>query len=88
MTPSARLVITPFGEWELYVVDGTRSMNWPVHDFGRAAPIPTPAERISALASLGYKAADGASWEWQEMRGEGPVRLLAALDVRLIGAAP
>ncbi|MER7514811.1 DUF6303 family protein [Streptomyces sp. NPDC126499] len=90
MTYTAHLANPFTGEWELYVVlKEHRSADWPAHDFKRVS-VPTWAERIEALALLGYEPdnAEG-DWEWQELSGpdEDRVRLLASLDVRLIGGA-
>ncbi|MGW2582363.1 DUF6303 family protein [Streptomyces virginiae] len=88
MKHSARLSNGYNGDWEVYVVtSGTPSLLWPEHDFGRTLPVPTTAERITALAALGYEAVDGAKWDWQELSSGATdrVRLLADLDVRPIG---
>ncbi|MFI7352721.1 DUF6303 family protein [Streptomyces avidinii] len=90
MSHSARLSNSYSGDWEVYVVSsGVPSLNWPEHDFGHSAPVPTLAERTEALAGLGYEATDGAAWQWQELHSDATarVRLLAALDVRPIGGA-
>lgn len=89
MTHSARLTNSPFGEWEIYVVNDGPSQCWPSYEFRRIQPIPTLAERTAALARLGYEVVDEAVWEWQEMHnGTGAdVRLLASLDVHPTGNA-
>ncbi|WP_285526432.1 DUF6303 family protein [Streptomyces lavendulae] len=90
MTHSARLAHSPFGEWEIYVVTDGPSQCWPTYTFRRIQPIPTLAERNTALAHLGYEAADDdAVWEWMEMRdtAKADVRLLASLDVTPTGGA-
>ncbi|BAU83315.1 hypothetical protein SLA_2388 [Streptomyces laurentii] len=55
--------------WEIYVVllgnpDEWPAFQWPV---SRRNTIPTPDERARALASLGYRPAPGAQWEWDEI---------------------
>ncbi|MFG3001302.1 DUF6303 family protein [Streptomyces sp. NPDC048340] len=90
MNHSARLVNSPIGEWELYVVDDCPARCWPTYEFRRIEPVPTLAERTAALARLGYEVADDdAVWEWMEMRdtARADVRLLASLDVTPIGGA-
>lgn len=90
MKHSARLSNSFSGDWEVYVVSSAvPSLKWPEHDFGRGAPVPTLAERIEALAGLGYEPADGTTWQWQELVSgtTARVRLLATLDVRPIGGA-
>ncbi|WP_051807711.1 DUF6303 family protein [Streptomyces sp. NRRL F-2664] len=90
MNHSARLVNSPSGEWELYVVTDGPSRCWLTYEFRRIQPIPTLAERNTAMARLGYAAADDdAVWEWMEMRdtARADVRLLASLDVAPIGGA-
>ncbi|MFJ4315799.1 DUF6303 family protein [Streptomyces lavendulae] len=89
MTHSARMTNSPFGEWEIYVVNDGPSQGWPTYEFRRIQPVPTLTERVAALTELGYEEADDAVWEWQEMRN-GPradVTLLASLDVRPIEGA-
>lgn len=87
MTHSARLTNTYLGLWEVYVVPpgDIPSSQWPAHDFARTVPIPTPNERVTALAALGYEIADEADWEWREIsadEGDEAVRLLASTTVR------
>ncbi|MFE2877472.1 DUF6303 family protein [Streptomyces roseus] len=86
MTLTARLVNSCCGEWEVYVATGTPvPRDWPEHLFTRTSPIPTVAERTSALAGLGYEVAEGQRWEWDELDDDdtGPVRLVASVTVRL-----
>ncbi|MFE2556642.1 DUF6303 family protein [Streptomyces sp. NPDC059352] len=64
----ARKGNTQRAHWELYVVllgssDPWPAFQWPV---SRRNVIPTLDERVRALASLGYRLAPGAQWEWQE----------------------
>ncbi|WP_391653050.1 DUF6303 family protein, partial [Streptomyces tamarix] len=59
MKPSARLTNSFAGEWELYVVTGGTSLNWPEHPFKRTGPVPTLDERAEALALLGYTPVEG-----------------------------
>ncbi|MCM2428808.1 DUF6303 family protein [Streptomyces sp. RKAG337] len=51
--------------WHLYVVllDATE---WLEHDWQRAAPAPTLAEREQVLTALGYTLAPGEDWRWTE----------------------
>ncbi|WP_053914670.1 DUF6303 family protein [Streptomyces sp. TP-A0875] len=87
MRYSARISNSFAGEWELYVVTGGPSLEWPEHFFERTGPVPTVQERADALARLGYTVVDGAVWQWQELTDDATARvaLLAALDVRPIG---
>ncbi|WP_406248268.1 DUF6303 family protein [Streptomyces anulatus] len=80
----ARLSNSFSGEWELYVVTGGMSRDWPEHSFGRTGPVPTLQERADALAQLGYVLADDAGWEWQECPTGAMhrVHLLASANVR------
>ncbi|MFF1779619.1 DUF6303 family protein [Streptomyces virginiae] len=87
MTHSARLAKSCFAGWEIYIVtDSPLPGDWPEHSFDRVSPVPTLAERTSALAVLGYEVVDGAKWEWHELDDgdTGPVRFLGVLDVRRI----
>lgn len=54
--------------WELYVVVYNTTATWPSFQWpvSKRHTIPTPAERVEALARLGYQPAPGAEWEWQE----------------------
>ncbi|WP_199546655.1 DUF6303 family protein [Streptomyces sp. N35] len=54
--------------WELYVVVYGTYERWPAHRWptSRRHHIPTPEQRIEALAELDYRPAEGAVWEWQE----------------------
>lgn len=55
------------GGWRLYVaLMGVPVSQWPEHDFGPAAVVPTLAERSRALTGLGFAGAEGARWEWEE----------------------
>ncbi|MEU6481443.1 DUF6303 family protein [Streptomyces sp. NPDC047017] len=89
MTHSARLTNSFIGEWDLYVVTGGASWEWPEHSFERTCPVPTLQERADALALLGYALPDGAEWEWQELPSGvmDRVELLASVDVRPLGGA-
>lgn len=84
MTHSARMVTSIFGGWELYVpVDGP-SKDWPEHSFGPSDAIPVLAERVRAVAALGYEITEGAEWEWVELCESAltGVHLLASIPVR------
>lgn len=76
------------GQWHAYVVLlGKPASSWPEYDWGRTAPVPTIAERTSALAAMGYEVVPGGEWEWTECGtvDEGasePVVLIAAVTVR------
>ncbi|MFD3530094.1 DUF6303 family protein [Streptomyces sp. NPDC058664] len=75
----AQLAQTRSGIWVLYVANDTIPLaNWPSTQF---TDVPSPASRAAALAVLGFEPV-GRVWEWQELSGLGPVRLLGALDVR------
>ncbi|BBC95000.1 hypothetical protein SRO_3824 [Streptomyces rochei] len=89
MKCSARLTNSFCGEWEVYVVTGGMTLDWPEHPFERTTPIPTLQERADALAKLGYRVADDATWEWQELPSGvmDRVELLASVDVQPIGGA-
>ncbi|MER6500204.1 DUF6303 family protein [Streptomyces sp. NPDC001455] len=75
------------GRWRLYVVLlGVPVSQWPEHDFGPAAVVPTVAERSRVLAGLGFVFTEGAEWEWMEDNevlddDASPVLLLAAARV-------
>ncbi|MFF1338137.1 DUF6303 family protein [Streptomyces sp. NPDC058290] len=88
MTHTARLVNSCFGEWEIYVATASPSpRDWPEHLFARTSPVPTLAERTTALAVLGYQVEDGQRWEWNELDDDtGPVRLFASIKVRQIAS--
>ncbi|MFJ8663117.1 DUF6303 family protein [Streptomyces sp. NPDC093795] len=78
----AQLAQTGSGVWVLYVANDTIPLaNWPSTQFADVTGVPTPATRAAALAVLGFEPVGG-EWEWQELSGLGPVRLLGALDVR------
>ncbi|MFF9181780.1 DUF6303 family protein [Streptomyces misionensis] len=89
MKCSARLTNSFCGEWEVYVVTGGMSLDWPEHPFERTGPVPTLQERVEALALLGYRVADNAEWEWQELPSGvmDRVELLASVDVEPMGGA-
>ncbi|MGX1884443.1 DUF6303 family protein [Streptomyces sp. NPDC055287] len=76
------------GRWRLYVVLlGVPVSQWPEHDFGRGAAVPTVAERSRALNALGYMFTGGTGWEWSETSdtvddAASPVRLIASVRVR------
>ncbi|WP_274914329.1 DUF6303 family protein [Streptomyces sp. WZ-12] len=75
------------GGWCVYVVRLDVS-NWPEHNWGCTASIPTPVERAEALTALGYEVTAGAEWEWFEYSelaedSSSPVCLLATIPVRL-----
>ncbi|RST22709.1 hypothetical protein EF908_15060 [Streptomyces sp. WAC04770] len=80
----ARLSNSFQGEWELYVVTGGISLEWPEHSFGRSGPVPTVQERADVLARLGFVPTEGAAWEWQELPAGvmDRVELLASVDVQ------
>ncbi|MFF9591852.1 DUF6303 family protein [Streptomyces sp. NPDC014646] len=75
------------GRWRLYVaLMGVPVSQWPEHDFGPTATVPTLAERSRALTTLGYAFTEGAEWEWTEYSetlddDASPVRLLASIQV-------
>ncbi|MFJ1613859.1 DUF6303 family protein [Streptomyces sp. NPDC088251] len=83
MLPQARMATGVAGTWALYILTDAPSLEWPTHEFGRVAPVPTAEERAQALAALGYMAEDGAEWEWRETRPT-PVasHLFASIPVR------
>ncbi|MEU0830493.1 DUF6303 family protein [Streptomyces sp. NPDC005969] len=83
MLPQARMATGVYGTWELYVLIDAPSLEWPEHEFGRVAPMPTPEERAEALAALGYAVVDGAEWEWRETRPTPTAsHLFASIPVR------
>ncbi|MFC8008883.1 DUF6303 family protein [Streptomyces cinereoruber] len=54
--------------WRLFIptsgpVDEWLEFEWPT---SRRHTVPTPDERVRALASLGYRLAPGAQWDWIE----------------------
>ncbi|MFJ4907696.1 DUF6303 family protein [Streptomyces sp. NPDC093249] len=55
--------------WEIYVVLLGTSTSWPTFRWptSRRNVIPSPDERARALASLGYRLAPDAQWEWDEI---------------------
>ncbi|MEU2990877.1 DUF6303 family protein [Streptomyces griseoincarnatus] len=72
--------------WRLYVVVYGETQ-WPTFRWEPTAPVPTVAERRTALATLGYEVAPGAVWSWTEDSRDPdddstPVLLIAAVDVR------
>lgn len=75
------------GRWRLYVVLlGIPVSQWPEHDFGPTATVPTLAERSRVLTSLGFVFTEGAEWEWAEYSetlddDASPVRLVASVRV-------
>ncbi|MEV6259878.1 DUF6303 family protein [Streptomyces sp. NPDC051784] len=75
------------GSWCLYVaLMGVPVSQWPEHDFGSGAVVPTPAERSRALDGLGFVFTESAEWEWTEYSETpdddcSPVRLLASIRV-------
>ncbi|MGW0083984.1 DUF6303 family protein [Streptomyces sp. NPDC003393] len=76
------------GRWRLYVVLLNTTERWPEYDFGRTAPVPTPAERAEALSALGFEQVPDTEWQWvedSETPGDAtsPVLLIAATRVRL-----
>ncbi|WP_335940094.1 DUF6303 family protein [Streptomyces sp. PTD5-9] len=80
-------ISNPGGRWRLYVALPGPVSQWPQHDFGPSATVPTVAERSRVLAAFGFVAQDGAEWEWTEYSetpddDSSPVRLVAALRVR------
>ncbi|MGI5053172.1 DUF6303 family protein [Streptomyces sp. JAC18] len=68
MLPQARMATGASGTWVLYVLTDASALEWPGHDFGRVAPMPTPQECATVLTGLGYSAGDGAGWKWDENR--------------------
>ncbi|MEV2262514.1 DUF6303 family protein [Streptomyces anulatus] len=84
MTYGARLSNSFYGVWELYVVTGGISVDWPEHSFGQTGPVPTLQERTDALARLGFVLVDDAGWQWQEHPTgvTDHVHLLASANVR------
>lgn len=74
-------------QWHVYVVLlGTPVSQWPEHDWHRAAPAPTLAERERALAGMGYEIPPGAEWEWCESSldpesSASPVTLIGTVTV-------
>ncbi|MEU8760906.1 DUF6303 family protein [Streptomyces sp. NPDC048659] len=85
MTYEARLVTRFTGLWSLYVVtDGQKASDWPAFEFSRASA-PNWAERMEALATLGYEPVNlEADWEWLELSepDDYRVRLLARFPVQ------
>jgi hypothetical protein len=78
------------GRWRLYVVLLDGQSQWPEHDLGRRAVIPTVQQRSRALNALGYVSTDDMQWQWTEdiARGDdpaSPVRLIASITVREAG---
>ncbi|OEJ59711.1 hypothetical protein BGM19_18690 [Streptomyces agglomeratus] len=75
------------GCWRLYVaLLGVPVSQWPEHDFGQGAVVPTVAERSRALNALGFTFTDGTEWEWTETSNTvddaaSPVRLIASITV-------
>ncbi|MFJ8614814.1 DUF6303 family protein [Streptomyces clavifer] len=81
--PQARMATGASSTWVLYVLTAAPSLEWPGHDFGRTAPMPTRDERAQALAALGYAIEDGAEWEWNATRhSPAAAHLWAAIAVR------
>ncbi|MFC8974750.1 DUF6303 family protein [[Kitasatospora] papulosa] len=81
--PQARMGTQASGTWVLYVLTDAPLLEWPGHDFGRSAPMPTPEERADTLASLGYGVVAGAEWEWHETRqAPAAAHLWAGIPVR------
>ncbi|WP_405912798.1 DUF6303 family protein [Streptomyces sp. NBC_00963] len=82
------------GRWRLYVVLMDLPVSqWPEHDFGPVASVPTPAERSRVLARFGFVFTGGAGWEWMEYSetledDTSPVRLLASVLVRSRDGGP
>lgn len=73
------LFVHPVGPWPTQC---------PEYRWGDGDDIPTPVQRRTALAAIGYEPAAGGEWEWTEINPEQddlPVALLAAIDVRPIG---
>lgn len=64
LLPEARMVLHVSGTWKLFVLTGYEPQDWPVHDFGRIAPVPDVAERVAVLADLGYAVRGGPEWKW------------------------
>ncbi|MER7903349.1 DUF6303 family protein [Streptomyces sp. NPDC095614] len=86
--PQARMATGASGTWVLYVLTDAPPLEWAGHDFGRIYPMPTPQERNTVLADLGYAVADGAEWEWREPRhAPTPSHLQAVIPVRPITPA-
>ncbi|MFF1343645.1 DUF6303 family protein [Streptomyces sp. NPDC058290] len=74
------------GRWRLYVVLMGVS-KWPEHRWPGAASVPTLAERVHALAALGYEIVPEGRWEWLEdctdpLDARSPVLLIASVPVR------
>ncbi|MER6911123.1 DUF6303 family protein [Streptomyces sp. NPDC000594] len=85
MTLFARLTNSLYaGHWELYIPSADDVSVWPEHEFRRAYPLPTLAERLRVLRDLGYEPVPGSAWRWDEDPA-GPndrVELTASIPVR------
>jgi hypothetical protein len=85
------------GPWRVFVtLPGVPAGDWPTYAWPAGAPAPTTAQRLAALAELGYRPIPGAEWEWCEAFPEAEpihdgaassVTLLAGLAVLPIGGA-
>ncbi|MFB7031742.1 MULTISPECIES: DUF6303 family protein [unclassified Streptomyces] len=54
--------------WRLFVALPNTACDWPAFEWpvSRRHTIPTPDERVRALASLGYGLAPDVTWSWSE----------------------
>jgi hypothetical protein len=82
------------GRWALVVVLlGVPGSKYPEFIWPKDAPAPTPADRRTVLADLGYQVAPGAEWQWCEAYPDPDhdttaVELIAATDVHRAGGEP